>query len=196
MYMKRKKLYLSFLCLCCLLLCSLTVQAQQSYWKGQVQDATTGETMIGVSVQVKSNGSGTITDLDGNFSVKAAKGDVLVISYIGYRSREVKLNGNSALGVITLTEDAKSLQEVVVVGYGVQKKASSVGSITSAKGDDLLKVGSVNSVSEALQGQMPGVVAINSTSKPGADKASLLIRGKSTWGLRLFRSITRILLPS
>ncbi len=182
MYMKRKKLYLSFLCLCCLLLCSLTVQAQQSYWKGQVQDATTGETMIGVSVQVKSNGSGTITDLDGNFSVKAAKGDVLVISYIGYRSREVKLNGNSGLGVITLTEDAKSLQEVVVVGYGVQKKASSVGSITSAKGDDLLKVGSVNSVSEALQGQMPGVVAINSTSKPGADKASLLIRGKSTWG--------------
>jgi len=62
------------------------------------------------------------------------------------------------------------------------KKVSSVGSIATAKGDDLLKIGSVNSVSEALQGQMPGVVAINSTSKPGADKASLLIRGKSTWG--------------
>ena len=68
---------------------------------------------------------------------------------------------------------------MVVVGYGVQKKVSSVGSIATAKGDDLLKIGSVNSVSEALQGQMPGVVAINSTSKPGADKASLLIRG--TW---------------
>lgn len=101
---------------------------------------------------------------------------------MGYKTLELDLKNKTTLGVISLGEDTETLEEVVVVGYGVQKKVSSVGSIATAKGDDLLKIGSVNSVSEALQGQMPGVVAINSTSKPGADKASLLIRGKSTWG--------------
>ena len=180
--MKRDRLYFSFLCLCCFLFCALDVQAQQDYWKGQVKDAVSGEPMIGVSVRVKGTGSGTITDFDGNFTVKASKGDILVISYVGYKTLELDLNNKTTLGVISLGEDTETLEEVVVVGYGVQKKVSSVGSIATAKGDDLLKIGSVNSVSEALQGQMPGVVAINSTSKPGADKASLLIRGKSTWG--------------
>lgn len=131
---------------------------------------------------MKGTGSGTITDFDGNFTVKASKGDILVISYVGYKTLELDLKNKTTLGVISLGEDTETLEEVVVVGYGVQKKVSSVGSIATAKGDDLLKIGSVNSVSEALQGQMPGVAAINSTSKPGADKASLLIRGKSTWG--------------
>ena len=180
--MKRNRLYFSFFCLCCFLLCALDVQAQQIYWKGQVKDAVSGEPMIGVSVRVKGTGSGTITDFDGNFTVKASKGDILVISYVGYKTLELYLKNKTTLGVISLGEDTETLEEVVVVGYGVQKKVSSVGSIATAKGDDLLKIGSVNSVSEALQGQMPGVVAINSTSKPGADKASLLIRGKSTWG--------------
>ena len=180
--MKRDRLYFSFLCLCCFLFCTLDVQAQQDYWKGQVKDAVSGEPMIGVSVRVKGTGGGTITDFDGNFSVNASKGDILVISYVGYKTLELDLKNKTTLGVISLGEDAEALEEVVVVGYGVQKKVSSVGSIATAKGDDLLKIGSVNSVSEALQGQMPGVVAINSTSKPGADKASLLIRGKSTWG--------------
>ncbi len=180
--MKRNRLYFSFFYLCCFLLCALDVQAQQIYWKGQVKDAVSGEPMIGVSVRVKGTGSGTITDFDGNFTVKASKGDILVISYVGYKTLELDLKNKTTLGVISLGEDTETLEEVVVVGYGVQKKVSSVGSIATAKGDDLLKIGSVNSVSEALQGQMPGVVAINSTSKPGADKASLLIRGKSTWG--------------
>ena len=180
--MRRDRLYFSFLCLCCFLFCALDVQAQQDYWKGQVKDAVSGEPMIGVSVRVKGTGSGTITDFDGNFTVKASKGDILVISYVGYKTLELDLKNKTTLGVISLGEDTETLEEVVVVGYGVQKKVSSVGSIATAKGDDLLKIGSVNSVSEALQGQMPGVVAINSTSKPGADKASLLIRGKSTWG--------------
>ncbi len=181
-YEKEQTLFFSFFCLCCFLFCALDVQAQQDYWKGQVKDAVSGEPMIGVSVRVKGTGSGTITDFDGNFSVKASKGDILVISYVGYKTLELDLKNKTTLGVISLGEDTETLEEVVVVGYGVQKKVSSVGSIATAKGDDLLKVGSVNSVSEALQGQMPGVVAINSTSKPGADQASLLIRGKSTWG--------------
>ena len=125
-----------------------------------MKDAVSGEPMIGVSVRVKGTGSGTITDFDGNFTVKASKGDILVISYVGYKTLELDLKNKTTLGVISLGEDTETLEEVVVVGYGVQKKVSSVGSIATAKGDDLLKIGSVNSVSEALQGQMPGVVAI------------------------------------
>jgi TonB-linked SusC/RagA family outer membrane protein len=180
--MKKKETCITFFFLCCFLFCLPAIHAQQIERKGQIKDAVSGEAMIGVSVQIKGAGQGTITDLYGNFSVKASRGDVLVVSYVGYKTKELTLGAATTLGVIVLEEDAALLEEVVVVGYGVQKKASSVGSIAQTKGDDLLRAGSVNSVSEALQGQMPGVVAINSTSKPGADQASLLIRGKSTWG--------------
>ena len=127
--MKRDRLYFSFLCLCCFLFCALDVQAQQDYWKGQVKDAVSGEPMIGVSVRVKGTGSGTITDFDGNFTVKASKGDILVISYVGYTPKEIKIGSHKVLS-IELTEDAKQLEEVVVTAYGTgQKKASMVGSV-------------------------------------------------------------------
>lgn len=100
--MKRNRLYFSFFCLCCFLLCALDVQAQQIYWKGQVKDAVSGEPMIGVSVRVKGTGSGTITDFDGNFTVKASKGDILVISYVGYKTLELDLKNKTTLGVISL----------------------------------------------------------------------------------------------
>mgnify|MGYP002224786798 CR=1 FL=1 len=103
--MKRNRLYFSFFCLCCFLLCALDVQAQQIYWKGQVKDAVSGEPMIGVSVRVKGTGSGTITDFDGNFTVKASKGDILVISYVGYKTLELDLKNKTTLGVISLGED-------------------------------------------------------------------------------------------
>ncbi len=122
--MKRDRLYFSFLCLCCFLFCALDVQAQQDYWKGQVKDAVSGEPMIGVSVRVKGTGSGTITDFDGNFTVKASKGDILVISYVGYKTLELDLKNKTTLGVISLGEDTETLEEVVVVGYGVQKKVN------------------------------------------------------------------------
>ena len=113
--MKRNRLYFSFFCLCCFLLCALDVQAQQIYWKGQVKDAVSGEPMIGVSVRVKGTGSGTITDFDGNFTVKASKGDILVISYVGYKTLELDLKNKTTLGVISLGEDTETLEEVVVI---------------------------------------------------------------------------------
>ena len=106
--MKRNRLYFSFFCLCCFLLCALDVQAQQIYWKGQVKDAVSGEPMIGVSVRVKGTGSGTITDFDGNFTVKASKGDILVISYVGYKTLELDLKNKTTLGVISLGEDTET----------------------------------------------------------------------------------------
>lgn len=153
--------------------------AQQNRWSGKIVDAITGEPLIGVNISF--NGSGTISDFDGNFNISGSVGDVLTLTYVGYQVKKIKLTGKVDLGVIKLQEDSETLEEVVVVGYGIQKKASSVGAITSTKGDDLLKIGSVATVSEALQGQMPGVTSINSSSKPGEDQASLFIRGKASW---------------
>ena len=148
---------------------------------GRVVDEK-GEPIIGASVMVQGSSLGTITNVDGRYTLaNVPENSTITVSYIGYITVNYAATSRN-LSQVVLREDSKTLEEVVVVGYGVQKKVSSVGSIATAKGDDLLKIGSVNSVSEALQGQMPGVVAINSTSKPGADKASLLIRGKSTWG--------------
>ena len=161
---------------------SVALHAQQTLWRGQVQDASTGDPLVGVGVVIKNTTIGVITDFEGNFSLHASKDDVLEFSCVGYTPKEISLKNYSQIGIVYLEEDTELLEEVVVVGYGVQKKASSVGAIATTGGEDLLKVGSVSSVSSALQGQMPGVTAINKTSKPGADDASLFIRGKSTWG--------------
>lgn len=174
----KRKFFLFFVVLFC---CTASMLAQQNGWSGRVVDANTNEPLIGVSIQIRGTGTGTISDFDGNFTLSGSIGDVISISYVGYKAHRIKLTARKNLGIIKLSEDSETLDEVIVVGYGVQKKASSVGSIVSAKGDDLLKVGSVTSVSEALQGQMPGVVAINTTSKPGEDAAELFIRGKATW---------------
>ena len=158
------------------------VSAQDITLKGQVWDEVLNEPLIGVNVLVKGISQGVITDFDGNFTITAKKNQVLVFSFIGYNDVEVVVKPGMKLSRILMTENTQQIEEVVVVGYGQQKKASSVGAIVSTKGDDLLKVGSVTSVSEALQGQMPGVTAISTNSKPGADQASLFIRGKATWG--------------
>ena len=175
------KIKLTYAFLGLFLLLSSALFAQQRDWKGQVLDSKTNEPLIGVSVLVKGTSAGTITDYDGRFSVKAAVNQTLTLSYVGYITLEISLKPTTNLTSVLLSEDSRALDEVVVVGYGVQKKASSVGSISSTKGDDLLKAGSVTTVSEALQGMMPGVVAINTDSKPGADAADILIRAKGSW---------------
>jgi len=172
---------LTLTCLALFLICSLQLKAQQKEWTGQVWDEKQNEPLIGVSVVVQGSTAGTITDIDGKFSIKASVNQTLIISYIGYTTINVPLRANTNLSRIYMREDTKVLDEVVVVGYGVQKKVSSVGSISAAKGDELLKTGNVTSVSEALQGMMPGVVSIMNDSKPGADEATLIIRGKASW---------------
>lgn len=166
-----------------LVVCSIGGYAQQHInVTGQVWDEASNEPMIGVNVMVKGSSNGVITDIDGNFNIKVEKNQTLVFSFIGYKDVAIVVKPNLKLSKVLMSENTQEIEEVVVVGYGQQKKASSVGSITTTKGDDLLRVGSVTTVSEALQGQMPGVVAINTSSKPGADAAELFIRGKATWG--------------
>ena len=125
--------------------------------------------------------NGTISDVDGHFTLTATPDAVLKISYIGYREILLKVADLKKDAIISLEEDSKQLEEVVVVGYGVQKKVTSVGSITQTGGNELMKGGSVNSVSEALQGKLNGVVAINSSGMPGDNEVKMYIRGKSTW---------------
>lgn len=176
MKMKLKKLILlAFLLVPSSLFC------QNTFLTGMVRDALSDEELIGVTVKIKGAQSGTITDVNGKFSIDVQPGQILVFSYVGYKGLEIKIENQKTLQV-TLSDDVEMLEEVVVVGYGVQKKASAVGSITSTKGETLLKTGGVNSVSEALQGLLPGVVAISSSAKPGADGAELYIRGRGTWG--------------
>ena len=178
-----KNMNVKYLLALLLIVCSVaTGYAQQITVKGQVWDEVLNEPLIGVNVSVKGTTNGVITDLDGNFTIKVQKNQVLIFSFIGYKDVEIVVKPNLNLSKVIMSESLQQIEEVVVVGYGQQKKASSVGAIATTKGEDLLRVGSVTSVSEALQGQMPGVTAINTSSKPGADAADLFIRGKATWG--------------
>lgn len=146
---------------------------QSSVIKGVVKDSN-GEPLLGVNVIVKGTTIGSVTDIDGNFSFEAPAGSTLVISYIGFKSEEIKVKGNAPLNII-LKEDSEALDEVVVVGYGVQKKSDVTGALSSVKGEDLTKL-SISRTDQALQGQMAGVMVQNSVAAPG-EAPNIIIRG-------------------
>ncbi|PSR53232.1 SusC/RagA family TonB-linked outer membrane protein [Adhaeribacter arboris] len=160
-----------------LLLCLFTVRllyAQDAVpISGRVTDAKTGEALIAVSVLVKGTTSGAQTDVEGNFTVNAPANATLVFSYIGYQQQEVPVNNRTTINV-QLATDATQLNEVVVVGYGTQQKRDVTGSITSVKGDELIKQSSQNPVS-SIQGRVAGV-QITNTGTPGASP-QVRIRG-------------------
>lgn len=141
---------------------------------GVVTDAN-GEPLIGATVLVKGSSTGAATDLDGNFSVSAKKGATLVISYIGYTTKEVKFTGEPLN--IVLSEDSAVLEEVVVVGYGVQKKATMTGAVTAVGEKALADKGNLSSPVQALQGQVPGVIITRGSSAPGDEGWSMSLRG-------------------
>ncbi|MDR1810512.1 MAG: SusC/RagA family TonB-linked outer membrane protein [Prevotella sp.] len=153
----------------------------QQHIQGKVLDDKTGEALIGVSVTVQGTTTGTVTDVDGIFWLPADKEATLQFSYLGYHNQSLKVGDNRNL-TVRMQEDSQELDDVVVVGYGVQKKASSVGSIVQTRGEELLKVGNLNSLSEALQGKLNGVITINNNAKPGANTADIYIRGKASFG--------------
>ncbi len=157
-----------------------TAWAQDSIIKGVVVDSQ-GESIIGATVVLKSDKTvGTTTDLDGNFSLKVPSAkSTLVISYVGMKTVEIAGNGK-ALRVI-LDEDNEQLEEVVVVGYGQQKKASVVGAITQASGKTLERAAGITSVGAALTGNLPGVVTMTSSAVPGEEDPKIVIRGSSSW---------------
>lgn len=133
--------------------------------KGVVTD-TTNEPLIGAAVTVKGTSTGTITDFDGNFIIDVSSNDdVLVISYIGFTPKEVKVAGKTVINVV-LGEDVKALDEVVVVGYGVQKKSHLTGSVTKVETDGLSDL-PASRIDQVLQGKIAGVQITNTTSEAG-----------------------------
>lgn len=159
------------------LLCLFPLGAlAQSLIKGTVKDVS-GDPIIGASVKVQGSKSGVITDFDGNFSVQADNNATLVISYIGYTTETVKVAGKNNLS-ITLKEDAQTLNDIVVIGYGVQKKSDLTGAVASVKAEDL-KHRSTTDAAAALQGKAAGVQILNSSGKPGAG-ANIRVRGYSS----------------
>ena len=159
------------------LLCLFPLGAlAQSLIKGTVKDVS-GDPIIGASVKVQGSKSGVITDFDGNFSIQADNNATLVISYIGYTTESIKVAGKNNLSV-TLKEDAQTLNDVVVIGYGVQKKSDLTGSVASVKAEDL-KHRSTTDAAAALQGKAAGVQILNSSGKPGQG-ASIRVRGYSS----------------
>ena len=154
---------------------SNAIEQQTGICKGIVKDAT-GETVIGASVVVKGTTNGTITGIDGDFTLSGVpKGSTLVISFVGYVTQEIKFNGQ-ALDIV-LKEDSKTLDEVVVVGYGVQKKVNLTGSVTAVGPEELTTHANTNLLA-TVQGQVPGVTII---SRPGSDPA-INMRGRGNLG--------------
>ena len=145
---------------------------------GKVVSATDGEALIGATVQVQGTQTGTVTDFDGNFTLNAEDGQTLVISYVGYLTKKVKITGSQLN--IELEEDRKSLDEVVVIGYGVQKKKLVTGATAQVKGDDIAKLNTTNPL-QAMQGQTPGVSIASTSGQPGSD-LKVQIRGLGTIG--------------
>lgn len=156
------------------LLFSTLALAQQNYITGIVESADEQAPIIGGNVMIKSSNVGTITDIDGFFTLDAKVGDVLVVSYIGYKSQEVLVESNSPLHVV-LELDNLVLQEVVAIGYGKMRKTDLTGAVSTVTAEELLKTPASN-ITTALQGRAAGVTVTNGSGQPG-DAASIRIRG-------------------
>jgi TonB-linked SusC/RagA family outer membrane protein len=153
-------------------------QSQTIKVSGQIVDQD-GQPLIGATVKVKNAKLGVVTDFDGNFTIDVASDGVLVVSYVGYKDREIAVRGRASLGQIQLADDTNMLEQVVVVGYGTQKKADLTGSVSIVNADELKRVSNSN-ISTMLEGKVAGV-QITSDGQPGADP-SVKIRGLGTFG--------------
>lgn len=160
----------------------MPIQAQQSRKvSGKVTDMKTGDELIGVNVLIKGSAKGTITDIYGNYSLEVANPatDVLTFSYVGYDQLQEPIKNRSALNV-QLSDANKVLNEVVVVGYGSQKKESVIGAISSINNKTLVSL-PVSNLSQALSGKLAGITVVQSSGEIGGDEADILVRGTGTW---------------
>ena len=155
-----------------------TVTQQTIKVTGQVVDQD-GEPLIGATVRVKGSQTGSVTDFDGNFAIDAPANATLVVSYVGYKDREIAVNGRAIIETIQLESDSQILEQVVVVGYGTQKKADLTGSVSIVNAEEMKRVSNSN-ISTMLEGKVAGV-QITSDGQPGADPA-VRIRGIGSFG--------------
>ena len=155
-------------------LCAIGAWAQALTVTGVVMAQDEPDPVIGANVMIKGSTNGTITDFDGNFSIQAKAGDVLQVSFMGYKTQEVKVANAGPLN-ITLVPDNVQLQEVVAIGYGTMKKSDLTGAVSSVKAEDLQKT-PMATVDQALQGKAAGVTVNANSGQPGA-AAEVRLRG-------------------
>lgn len=158
----------------------LVANAQGREVTGTVVSGEDNLPLPGVSVLVKGTTRGQVTDLDGRFSLNVQSGEILAFSFIGYETQEVTIENQSSLNII-LQPDMQSLSEVVVVGYGEQKKETITGAVSAVQGADLVKSPAMN-LSNSIAGRMAGVIAVNRSGEPGYDDSGIRIRGSNTLG--------------
>jgi TonB-linked SusC/RagA family outer membrane protein len=174
----RRPAVLIRLCFLLLLFLEIDAQAQQPVITGKVTGD--GEAIPGVTVRVKHKTAGTLTDGDGKFSIAAAIGDTLLFNHLAYTDESVPVKNGAPLKIV-LQSLSKNVNEVVVVGYGTQKKATLTGSISVVKGADMVQSPQPN-ISNSLTGRFSGVIANNRSGEPGADGSNISIRGLATTG--------------
>ncbi|MBX9048895.1 SusC/RagA family TonB-linked outer membrane protein [Bacteroides thetaiotaomicron] len=155
-----------------------TIYAQGQSPTGLVVDEN-GQPMIGVQIKIEGTTVGAITDVDGNFTIKAQKGNILLFSYVGYEQQKITYKGEKVLA-IKMLPSTEMLEDVVVIGYGKQKKNSVVSSI-NAIGPKELSVSSSRNMTNNLAGQVPGLIAVQRSGEPGYDNADFWIRGQSSF---------------
>lgn len=171
---KRFRRHLFTALLCC---CSFFSFAQKTI-TGIVTNTVDKTPISGASVVVKGEKAGVTTDEQGRFSIKASSGQTLVISSVGFTATEVKIGSGSVINV-TMEQSVASEKEIVIVGYGTQRKLTVVGAVNTIKREDMLRTPAAN-ITNTLGGRMPGLISLQTTGDPGRDAASLLIRGKSS----------------
>jgi TonB-linked SusC/RagA family outer membrane protein len=188
----KKRFYFRSICMLMLMSLQITlggsfsgIQAQNDNSKqkkitGTVRD-NTGEVLPGASIIIKGTKTGTTTDASGKFSVaNVTPESVIVVSFIGMETKEVKV-GNQTVVNVSLTDGSIGLEEVVAVGYGVQKKINVVGAISNIKGEALLQSGGVTTIGQALQGKIPGLTTMYTNGKPGSTDMKIFIRAQGSW---------------
>lgn len=137
------------------------------------------EPLLGVSIQIKNTARGTVTDVNGKYSLQASSGEIMVFSYTGFTTKEVAVGAESIIDIVL--SEGSALDEVVVVAYGTQKKVTITGAVVSLQGDKLVKSPAVD-ITNSLAGRLPGLVVIQQSGEPGYDGASISIRGTNTLG--------------
>jgi len=177
-FLQQKKRALIFAFLLC---CSLFSFAQQMITVTGNVSAENNVPLPGVSVNVKGSSTGTITDAAGKFSIRVNEGTTLVFSFVGYEENQVVVNSEKSAAHIQMVAGSSTLNDVVVVGYGTQKKTTLTGAVVAVNGDELQKSAAPN-VSNSLVGRLPGLVVVTRTGEPGNDASLLRIRGVNTLG--------------
>ncbi len=147
---------------------------------GKVISDTDGMPIPGVTVRIEGTTRGTVTNIDGAYTIDVNEGETLVFSFVGFIEQKVTVGSQSTID-ISLEEDLQSLDEVVVVGYAEQKKETIVGAVTQTDGEVLKRTGGVSNVGQALTGNLPGVITTSSVGTPGEEMPQIVIRGQNSW---------------